>query len=130
VLVSLWFVKWYRFCPAPKAGHDNGGMVAYTFARLYPKAARGVMILDSPIPGIEPWEEVKADPILWHFGFHQTPNLPEKLIPCQQFFYFREFFNRLALNSKAITDHFGWWRQQSRPTYSKIRRIFTKTWVC
>jgi len=86
------------------AGHDNGGMVAYTFARLYPKATRGVMILDSPIPGIEPWEEVKADPILWHFGFHQTPNLPEKLIPCQQVLYFREFFNRLALNSKAITD--------------------------
>jgi pimeloyl-ACP methyl ester carboxylesterase len=86
------------------AGHDNGGMVAYTFARLYPRATRGVMILDSPLPGIEPWDEVKADPQLWHFGFHQTPNLPEKLIAGRQFVYFRDFFNRLALNHKAITD--------------------------
>lgn len=87
------------------AGHDIGGMVAYAYVRLYPTAARGVMILDVPLPGIEPWEEVKANPILWHFGFHQTPNLPEQLIAGRQFVYFREgFFNRLALNSKAVTD--------------------------
>jgi len=87
------------------AGHDIGGMVAYAFARLYPKATRGVMVLDVPLPGLEPWEEVKADPMLWHFGFHQTQGLPEKLIAGRQFIYFREgFFNRLAFNGKAITD--------------------------
>lgn len=86
------------------AGHDNGGMLAYSFTRLYHGDTRGVMILDSPIPGIEPWDEVKSDPVLWHFGFHQTPSLPEKLIACQPFLYFREFFNRLALNPQAITD--------------------------
>jgi len=58
-------------------GQDNGGIVAYTFARLYPQTTRGVMILDVPLPGIEPWEEVKAEPLLWHFGFHQTADLPE-----------------------------------------------------
>jgi pimeloyl-ACP methyl ester carboxylesterase len=86
------------------AGHDNGGIVAYTYARLYPNTIRGAMILDSPIPGMDPWDEIKSDPTVWHFGFHQTPDLPEKLIPCHQFDYFREFFNRLALNSKAITN--------------------------
>jgi pimeloyl-ACP methyl ester carboxylesterase len=86
------------------AGHDNGGIVAYTYARLFSKTIRGAMILDSPIPGMDPWDEIKSDPAVWHFGFHQTPNLPEKLIQCHQFDYFREFFNRLALNSKAITD--------------------------
>jgi pimeloyl-ACP methyl ester carboxylesterase len=86
------------------AGHDNGGMIAYTFARLYPNATRGVMILDSPLPGIEPWNEVKANPALWHFAFHQTPHLPEKLLAGRQFVYFREFFDRLALNRNAITD--------------------------
>jgi pimeloyl-ACP methyl ester carboxylesterase len=40
------------------AGHDIGGMVAYAFARRYPQATRGVMILDVPLPGIEPWEAV------------------------------------------------------------------------
>ncbi|MCI0443917.1 alpha/beta hydrolase [bacterium] len=86
------------------AGHDNGAMVAYTFVRLYPNVTRGVMILDTPIPGIDPWEEVKTDPTVWHFAFHQTPNLPEQLISCQKFLYFREFFNRLAFNKKAISD--------------------------
>src|SRR5262245_25646234 len=62
------------------AGHDNGGMVAYALARAHPQSTRGVMILDVPIPGLAPWEQVKADPVLWHFGFHQTPNAPERLI--------------------------------------------------
>jgi pimeloyl-ACP methyl ester carboxylesterase len=86
------------------AGHDNGGMVAYTYARLYPDHARGVMILDAPLPGIEPWDEIKANPALWHFAFHQTPNLPERLLAGRQSIYFREFFDRLALNRAAVTD--------------------------
>ena len=90
--------------PVYIAGHDNGAMVAYTYARLYPAQTRGVMILDSPLPGIEPWNEIKANPALWHFAFHQTPHLPEKLLAGRQFVYFREFFDRLALNRKAITD--------------------------
>jgi pimeloyl-ACP methyl ester carboxylesterase len=63
------------------------------------------MILDVGLPGIEPWEEDKANPLLRHFNFHQTPNVPEHLIADRQFIYFREgLFNRFALNSKAITD--------------------------
>jgi pimeloyl-ACP methyl ester carboxylesterase len=86
------------------AGHDNGGMVAYTFARLYPDSTRGIMILDVPLPGIEPWEQIKADPALWHFGFHQTADLPEQLIAGREFIYFRAFFDRLALRREAISD--------------------------
>ena len=62
------------------------------------------MILNSPLPGIEPWTEIKANPALWHFAFHQTPHLPEKLLAGRQFAYFREFFDRLALSRKAIPD--------------------------
>jgi pimeloyl-ACP methyl ester carboxylesterase len=87
------------------AGHDIGGMVAYAFARLHPNAIRGVMILDVPLPGVEPWEDTKGDPILWHVGFHQTPGLPEKVIAGRQSVYFREgFFDRGTLNRKAISD--------------------------
>lgn len=87
------------------AGHDNGGMVAYAYARLHPEATRGVMILDVPIPGLEPWEQVKIDPQLWHFGFHQTPGVPERLIAGREAIYFREvFFNRLAHDPSAISD--------------------------
>jgi pimeloyl-ACP methyl ester carboxylesterase len=90
--------------PVYVVGHDNGGIVAYTFMRLYPNATRGVMILDVPLPGIEPWKEVKANPVLWHFAFHQTPKLPEKMIAGRQYDYFREFFDRFALKREAIPD--------------------------
>jgi pimeloyl-ACP methyl ester carboxylesterase len=86
------------------AGHDIGGMVTYAFARLYPTAVRGVMILEAPLAGIEPWEEIKRDPSLWHAGFHQTPDLPEKLIAGRQSVYFRHFFTSYTFNKKSITD--------------------------
>jgi pimeloyl-ACP methyl ester carboxylesterase len=87
------------------AGHDIGGMVAYAFVRRYPTHVRGVMILDVPLPGLEPWDEVKANPVLWHVGFHQTPNVPEKLLAGRQLVYFREgIFKRFTANSRAITD--------------------------
>lgn len=86
------------------AGHDVGGMVTYAFVRLYPAAVRGALILEAPLPGIEPWEQVKHNPLLWHVGFHQTPDLPEKLIAGRQSVYFRHFFNIGTFNKKAITE--------------------------
>ena len=85
-------------------GHDVGGSVAYAFVRLHPNAARGVMILETPIIGLDPWEEIKADPRLWHFGFHQTPGLPEKLIAGREFIYLRNFLSRGVLDSRVISD--------------------------
>lgn len=87
------------------AGHDIGGMVTYAYVRLYPQETRGVTILDAPLPGIEPWNEIKSRHRDWHFAFHQTPNLPEKLIAGRQFLYFREgFFNRFMLDRKSVSD--------------------------
>ena len=85
-------------------GHDNGGMLAYSFARMHPGVTRAAFILDVPIPGIEPWTQIKAQPELWHFAFHQTPELPERLVSGRQREYFREFFDRLTHNPAAVTD--------------------------
>jgi pimeloyl-ACP methyl ester carboxylesterase len=73
-------------------GHDMGGMVAYAFSRLYAAKSRGVMIIEAPLPGIEPWNEVKTNPQLWHINFQQTPELPEKLVMGKQAEYFKYFF--------------------------------------
>jgi pimeloyl-ACP methyl ester carboxylesterase len=86
-------------------GHDVGGIVAYAYARLYPQDLRGVMILDVPLPGIEPSDTLNADPNLWHIGFHQTPKVPEALISGRELVYFREaFFNRWTKNPAAISE--------------------------
>lgn len=74
-------------------GHDIGGQVAYAFVRRYPQATRGVMILDTPIPGIEGWDEVQGHPAMWHVGFMQVPGLAEKLVAGRQADYFSYFFH-------------------------------------
>ena len=75
-------------------GHDIGGMVAYAFIRRYPEASRGLMLLDAPVPGLGPWDAVKADPLIWHIRFQQTPDLPEQLIAGREAIYFRHFLHR------------------------------------
>jgi hypothetical protein len=50
------------------------------------------MILEEPLPGFKPSDDVNAK--LWHVGFQQMPSLPEKMIAGRQGVYFREaFFN-------------------------------------
>jgi len=85
-------------------GHDVGGMVPYAYARVYPQDARGVMVLDFPLPGIEPWAQVERDPALWHFHFHQTPRLPEALVAGRQVIYFRDFLDRIGGNPGVFSD--------------------------
>src|SRR5438034_4561150 len=57
-------------------GHDIGGMVAYALVRRHPQALRAVMILDTPTPGLDGWDEVMSNPVVWHVRFMQTPDLP------------------------------------------------------
>jgi pimeloyl-ACP methyl ester carboxylesterase len=81
-------------------GHDLGGTAGYAFAHRYPERVRGALLLEAPLAGIEPWAEIKCDPGVWHFGFHQTPNLAERLLPGREAIYLREGF----LTSDKISD--------------------------
>lgn len=83
-------------------GHDIGGMVAYAFVRRYPEASRGAMIIDAPLPGIGPWDAVKADPFAWHIMFHQTPDLPEQLLAGRETIYFRYFLDRNTFSDAEV----------------------------
>jgi pimeloyl-ACP methyl ester carboxylesterase len=94
-------------------GHDIGGMVAYAFARRYPEAARGVMILDVPIPGLEPWDEIQADPAVWHIRFHQT-DLPEKLVAGRQAIYFRYFLRPEGFSNAEVAHYATAYREPGR----------------
>jgi pimeloyl-ACP methyl ester carboxylesterase/ketosteroid isomerase-like protein len=105
--------------PVYVVGHDLGGMVAYAFARRYPEMTRGAMILDVPLAGIGPWEEIQTLPQVWHIRFHQTPDLPEKLIAGRQAIYFR-YFLRAPQFSDADLAHYA----ESYATTEKLRSIF------
>jgi pimeloyl-ACP methyl ester carboxylesterase len=73
-------------------GHDIGGHVTYAFVRRFPQITRGAMILDTPIPGIEGWEEIQGAPFMWHMHFMQVPGLAEKLVDGRQAAYLGYFF--------------------------------------
>ncbi|MEU6430824.1 alpha/beta hydrolase [Microbispora sp. NPDC046973] len=76
-------------------GHDIGGMIAYDYVHHYDDASHAV-ILDAVIPGVDPWERILANPRLWHFAFHATPDLPETLVSGREGAYFRHFFDPLT----------------------------------
>jgi pimeloyl-ACP methyl ester carboxylesterase len=48
-------------------GHDIGGMVAYAYLREF-HDLRSAVIMDVPIPGVEPWEDFIRQPFLWPLG--------------------------------------------------------------
>lgn len=78
--------------PVYVVGHDIGAMVAYAFALRFPDDARGVMLLDAPLPGIAGWSEIQGDPSVWHIRFMQVPGLAEKLVLGRQADFFDYFF--------------------------------------
>jgi pimeloyl-ACP methyl ester carboxylesterase len=83
-------------------GHDAGGMVAYAYLRCYKDLARAV-IVNTVIPGVDPWDAVLARPQIWHFAMHALPALPEILVQGHQLPYFAYFFDVLASDPAKIT---------------------------
>jgi len=85
-------------------GHDVGGMVTYAYLREYPGELAQAVIMDTVIPGVEPWSEVERNPEIWHFGFHSVPALPERLVRGRQSAYFGFFYDALAARPRAIPE--------------------------
>ena len=61
-------------------GHDMGGMVVYAYAAQHPGEVRTLAILDVPLPGIDPWDQIVQTPRTWHFHFYSVQDVPEMLI--------------------------------------------------
>jgi pimeloyl-ACP methyl ester carboxylesterase len=83
-------------------GHDIGGIIAYSLARAHPEALRGVMLVDAPVPGLDPWDALKCE--LWHMGFFMTPRLPEQLLAGRELGFVREFTRGALQHPEAIGD--------------------------
>ena len=49
--------------------HDIGNMVGYAFAAQYRNRVTRFVVIDAPLPGVGPWEEILKNPLLWHFRF-------------------------------------------------------------
>ena len=49
--------------------HDIGNMVGFAFAAQHPERVKRLVLIDAPLPGVGPWEEILRHPLLWHFRF-------------------------------------------------------------
>ncbi|AUT65914.1 alpha/beta fold hydrolase [Paraburkholderia terrae] len=85
-------------------GHDMGGMVAYAYAAQHPDEVRTLAILDVPLPGIEPWDQLVQTPRTWHFRFYSVQDVPEMLIAGHELEYLKWFHNSEAVNARAFTN--------------------------
>src|SRR2546421_4209781 len=71
--------------------HDIGNMVAYAYAAMYPDKVERLVVIDAPIPGIEPWNEILLNPGVWHFNFHGPD--AERLVAGRERIYFDRIWN-------------------------------------
>jgi pimeloyl-ACP methyl ester carboxylesterase len=91
--------------PAPTlVGHDIGGMVVFAYLRTHGADLSRAVIMDTVIPGVAPWDQVRANPYIWHFAFHTIAELPERLVHGRQRPYFDYFYDILSPDPTTITD--------------------------
>jgi pimeloyl-ACP methyl ester carboxylesterase len=75
-------------------GHDIGTMVAYAYAARYRDKTEKLVVMDAPVPGVPPWDEIVRSPMLWHFDFG-GPDV-ERLVKGRERIYLDRFWNEFA----------------------------------
>jgi pimeloyl-ACP methyl ester carboxylesterase len=71
--------------------HDIGIMVAYAYAALYPDKVERLVVIDAPLPGIAPWDDIIKDHKLWHFSFWGPDE--ERLVQGRERIYLDRIWN-------------------------------------
>jgi pimeloyl-ACP methyl ester carboxylesterase len=71
--------------------HDIGIMVAYAYAALYPDKVERLVVMDAPLPGIAPWDDLIKDHRLWHFSFWGTDE--DRLVQGRERIYLDRIWN-------------------------------------
>jgi pimeloyl-ACP methyl ester carboxylesterase len=96
---------------ADVVAHDIGNMVAFQFAAQHPDRVRRLVLIDAPVPGVGPWDEILKNPLLWHFRFG-GPDM-ERLVAGRERIYLDRFWNEFS----ASPDRFS---ETSRQHYAAL----------
>jgi pimeloyl-ACP methyl ester carboxylesterase len=91
--------------------HDIGNMVGYAFAAENRDRVTKFVLIDAPVPGVGPWEEILKNPLLWHFRFG-GPDM-ERLVAGRERIYLDRFWNEFSANPARFTE-------ASREHYAKL----------
>jgi len=82
--------------------HDIGNMVGYALAAQNPDRITRWVVIDAPLPGIGPWDEILKSPLLWHFNF-RGPDM-DRLVKGRERIYLDRFWNELSADPKTIDE--------------------------
>lgn len=82
--------------------HDIGVMVAYAYAARYPDTVERLVVMDAPLPGIAPWDDILRNPRLWHFSF-RGPDA-ERLVEGRERIYLDRIWNDFAGDPSKVNE--------------------------
>jgi pimeloyl-ACP methyl ester carboxylesterase len=83
-------------------GHDIGTMVAFAYASRYPQLTDRLVVMDAPVPGIPPWNDIVRSPMLWHFDFGGPD--AERLVAGRERIYLDRFWNEFAGDRSKVDE--------------------------
>lgn len=87
---------------ADVVAHDIGNMVAYALTVQNQQRITRLVLIDAPVPGIGPWEEVLKNPLLWHFRFG-GPDM-ERLVAWRERIYLYRFWNEFSADPSRFDE--------------------------
>jgi pimeloyl-ACP methyl ester carboxylesterase len=88
--------------PAAIVGHDLGAMVAYAYAAQFPADTERLVVMDAPIPGLGPWDEIIRSRALWHFSFGGPD--AERLVAGRERIYLDRLWNEFSSDPAKIDE--------------------------
>ncbi len=83
------------------AGHDWGGVVAYSLARYEPRRVRKLAVLDVTVPG-DGADGFSQGGKRWHHAFHRLSEPPEALTAGREELYLRWFYSEWPVVREAF----------------------------
>jgi pimeloyl-ACP methyl ester carboxylesterase len=92
-------------------GHDIGNMVGYAFVAENRDRVAKFVLMDAPLPGVGPWDEIVRSHALWHFSFYGPD--AERLVKGRERIYLDRFWNEFSADPKKFDE-------ASREYYAKI----------
>jgi pimeloyl-ACP methyl ester carboxylesterase len=96
--------------PRGRARHRQHGRLRPRHAA--PERVTRLVLMDAPVPGVGPWEEMLKNPLLWHFRFG-GPDM-ERLVAGRERIYLDRFWNEFSANPRAS-------RSLARPLCGALR---------
>jgi pimeloyl-ACP methyl ester carboxylesterase len=91
--------------------HDIGNMVGYAFAAQHPERVKKFVVIDAPLPGVGPWDDIVRSHALWHFSFYGPD--AERLVKGRERIYLDRFWNEFSADPKKFDE-------ASRKHYAKL----------